>query len=58
MYFLSLDESDSLNHESEKLGSDSGSFGTYSFRYSSFPDEVSVAGDFGSEIFASTGVKS
>ena len=52
------DESGSLNNDSEKFGSESGSSGTYSF--CSFPlfDEESVDDDFASDIFSSSRVKS
>ena len=58
LYFLSLDESDSLDDESDKLGSDSGSSGTYSSRAFSLRAEESVVGVLGSGVFAPIGVNS
>ena len=58
IYILSLDESYLLDDESDKIGSDLGSFGTYSFHAFSLRFEVSVVGVLGSGIFAPTGVGS
>ena len=60
LYLLSLDESDLLNDESDELGSDSGSSGTYSFCAFSlcFDHSVGSVSLFGCGIFAPTGVES
>ena len=60
LYFLSSDESDSLDDESEELGSDSGSSGTYSFCafYLCFDDYVGSVSVLGLDIFAPKGVDS
>ena len=54
---LSLEESDFLNDESNKLGYDSSSYGTYSFRAFPLRVEESVAGVLGSKILAPIGVE-
>ena len=51
------DESELLDDESEELGSESGSSGTWYFFYFFLRDEESVAGVFASDVFAPTGVK-
>ena len=51
-----LDELDSLDDESNELGSDSGSYGTYSFRAFYFRFDKSVVGVLGSNCFAPIGV--
>ena len=60
MYFLSLEESDSLNGESDDDWSDSGSSGAYSFPNFSLRLENSVGsvGVLGYGIFVPTGVNS
>ena len=50
LYFLPLYKSDSLDDESEKLGSDSVSYVTFSFCPFSLRFEESVVGVLGSEI--------
>ena len=54
IYLLFLDESDSLNDESDELGYDSRSSGTYSFRGFYLRFYESVVGILGSDIFART----
>ena len=56
LYFLSSEESDSLNDESENVRSDSGSSGTYSFTAFSlrFDDSVGRVSGLGSGIFVPT----
>ena len=58
--FLSLDKLDSLDDDYDKLGSDSGSSGTYSYRAISlrFDNYVGSVSVLGSDNFASTGVQS
>ena len=51
---LSLDESDSLDDESDELVSDSKSSGTYCFRAFSFIFDKSVVIILGSDVFAPT----
>ena len=53
---MSSDESDSLNHESDGLGSDSGSSGTYSFHnfYFRFDKYIVSVSVLGSDAFALT----
>ena len=60
LYFLSSGELDSLDDESEELGSDSRSSGTYSFHTfsSHFDDSVSSVNVFGSDVFPPTVVES
>ena len=60
LYFLALDESDSLDDESDNDGSDSGSSGTYSFCafYLHFDDSVGSFSVLGFGIFAPTGIES
>ena len=58
LYLLSPDESEFLDNEFDDDVSDSGSSVTYSFRALSFPDEYSVAGVLGSDIFAKIVFKS
>ena len=57
MYLLSSDESELLNNESDKLGSDSVSFGMYSFCAFSlcFDNYVGSVGVLGSDVFIPTG---
>ena len=52
---MSSDESNSLNDESDKLGSESGSSGMYSFRAFSLRFDESVVGVFGSDICSAIG---
>ena len=56
LHLLSSDESDSFDDRSDKLGSDSRSSGTYSFRVFSFHFDNSVGSVsiLGSGIFAPT----
>ena len=58
LYLLSLDQSDLLNDKSEKLGSDSGPYDTYSFYIFSlcFDDSVGSVSVLGSGSFEPTGV--
>ena len=60
LYLMSLDESDLLDDESDKLGSDSRYSGTYSFRafYLRFDDYIGSVSVLVSGIFAPTGVQS
>ena len=58
LYFLSSDESDSLNDKSDELGSDSGSSGMYYFCAFSLRFDESVVRVLGSDVFAPTGFES
>ena len=58
LYFLSSDESDSLDDESDKLGYESESSVTYSFCYVSLSFYNYVVSILGSDVFAPTGFKS
>ena len=60
MYLVSSDESDSLHNESDRLGSESVSSGTYSFCTFSlgFDDSVGSVSVLGYDVFAPTVVKS
>ena len=51
LYFLSSDESDLLDDESEELGSDSRYSGTYSFRAFSLRFDDSAVSFLGSDVF-------
>ena len=51
LYFLPSDESDLLDDDYEKLGSDSGSSGTYYFCAFSLHFDESVVSVLGSDIF-------
>ena len=55
---MSLEESDSPDDESDKLGSDSGSSGTYYYCNFSLRFDESVVGVLGSNVFAPIGVES
>ena len=60
LYLLSLDKSDSLYDKSVGGGSDSRSFGMYSFRnfYKKIVDSGGSISGLGSDIFVRTGFKS
>ena len=58
MYLVSSDESDSLHNESDRLGSESVSSGTYSFCTFSLRFDKSVVGVLGSDFFTPIGVDS
>ena len=60
LYFLPSDKSDSLNYESDKLGSDSISSHTYSFHDFSlrFDNSIGSVGVLGYVIFVPTEVES
>ena len=58
LYVLSLDVSDSLDNESEKLGFYSRSSGTYYFHSFYFRFYESVVGVLGSGVFTPMGVDS
>ena len=60
LYFLSSDESDSLNDKSDELGSDSGSSGMYYFCAFSlrFDESVVSVSILESGVFSPAGVKS
>ena len=60
LYFLSLEKSYSIDTDSNELGYDSISYGTYSLCYFSlhFEDFVSSVSVLGYDVFAPTGVKS
>ena len=55
LYFLSLNKSYSLNNESDELGSDSGSSGTYYFCAFSLIFDEFVVSVLGSDVFSPIG---
>ena len=58
LYFLFSYESELLNNESEKIGSELGSSGKYYFFAFSLCAEDYVASAFASNVFAPTGIES